>query len=382
MTLSQNLLKWILLLVGTAAIVYLCLLMLRPFADVLAWSIVLVILFEGVHLRLVARTGRPSLSALISSLLVVIVILMPVLFIVGLAVNEGLAVKDALTARFQEGIDLRTVGPVRGVMEWLSRNFGLDASALIDAARSHASALGGLAAQYSFAFASGATDLIVSFFLTIFTMFYLFRDGARIARTIPDFLPLERTQSELMLSRIRDVINGSLYGVIVIAIIQGGLGGAMFWVLGVPSALLWGVVMVVASLIPMVGSGIVWVPAAIYLAATGHWQKAAILAAWGAVVISSVDNFLRPKLVGGRVGLNELVMFFAVLGGLQVFGVLGIVLGPVAFAIAGSLLEALGRSDATEPPSTPAADIILTDATLADVAVAGPAAAAGAESQA
>ena len=132
-----------------------------------------------------------------------------------------------------------------------------------------------------------------------------------------------------------------MYGVVVIAVVQGALCGAIFWILGIPSAALWGMVTVVTSVLPVVGAAGVWAPGAAYLAATGQWTRAIILAVFGTAVISTVDNFLRPRLVGGRVGLSELVMFFSLLGGLQVFGVLGIVLGPVLFAIAAAILEAL-----------------------------------------
>jgi predicted PurR-regulated permease PerM len=169
-----------------------------------------------------------------------------------------------------------------------------------------------------------------------------------MARKIPDLLPLERSQSEGLLRRVRDVIDGSIYGVLVVALIQGGLGGLTFWILGIPSPVLWGLVMAVASMIPLLGTASVWVPGALYLLLTGSWGKAIILAAFGGLVISSIDNFLRPKLVGDRIRLSELVMFFSVLGGLQLFGVLGIVVGPVIFAIAGSLSDTLRGVEADQ----------------------------------
>jgi predicted PurR-regulated permease PerM len=134
------------------------------------------------------------------------------------------------------------------------------------------------------------------------------------------------------------VISASVNGVIVIALIQGTLGGLMFAVLGVPSPLLWGVIMTVLSMIPMVGSGVVWLPTAVVFLVTGHWAKAAILAAWGVLAIGTVDNFLRPRLVGGRTQMHPLLIFFAVLGGLQVFGIVGLLLGPVVVAITMALL--------------------------------------------
>ena len=153
-----------------------------------------------------------------------------------------------------------------------------------------------------------------------------------------------------------DVENGFLtkeaaegvFGIVVIALVQGALLGGMFWVLSVPSAALWGMVTVLTSVLPLVGAAGVWVPGVIYLVANGRWPAAIVLAVWGAVVVSSSDNFLRPKLVGGRVGLSELVMFFALLGGLRLFGVLGIVLGPVLFAIAASIIDVLSASKTHE----------------------------------
>src|SRR5215210_6004192 len=167
-----------------------------------------------------------------------------------------------------------------------------------------------------------------------------------------EMMPLSDDKAREIIDRTGEVIGASVYGVLVIAVIQGVLGGLAFWVLGLPSPLLWGVVMIFLSMIPMLGAFIVWVPAAIYLGLTGHWGKALALALWGALVIGSVDNFLRPKLVGERTRLHELLIFFSVLGGLQVFGILGIVLGPVIVAITIALLDVLRQADGhtREPP--------------------------------
>jgi len=143
-----------------------------------------------------------------------------------------------------------------------------------------------------------------------------------------------------------------VYGVVAIAAIQGALNGAMFWLLAVPAAALWGLVTVFASMVPLVGTAAVWVPGTVYLLMIGAWQKAILLAVWGAAVVSSVDNFLRPRLVAGRVGLSGLAMFVAMLGGLQAFGALGMVLGPVTFAAAAALVDVLRETQ----PRSPRAD--------------------------
>ena len=163
----------------------------------------------------------------------------------------------------------------------------------------------------------GVIGALVQMFFVVFTMYYLFRDGDKIFTTVRDALPLEPAQATAVMARTRDVIGASVYGVMAIAVVQGTLGGIAFWVLGVPSAIVWGVVMVFLSMIPMLGAFLVWVPAAAYLALTGHPVKALFMVLWGTVVIGMADNFLRPKLVGERTKLHELLIFFAVLGGLR-----------------------------------------------------------------
>jgi predicted PurR-regulated permease PerM len=204
--------------------------------------------------------------------------------------------------------------------------------------------------------AAGLGGAVLSFALIAVATFLLLRHGETLIATIPDLLPFERTRSEALLVRVRDVVHASLHGVVTIAVIQGVLCGVMFWLLGVPGAALWGLVTVFASVVPFVGTAAVWVPGTVYLLITGAWPKAIVLAVWGGAVVSSVDNVLRPRLVAGRVRLSGLAMFVAMLGGLQAFGALGIILGPVIFATAAAILALLrdtqpshpARADATE----------------------------------
>lgn len=338
---TPRVLRWVIFLGATGMVLYLCLQILAPFMNVIAWSTVLAVTFHPVHEYLVRKTGKVSLSALIASALVVVAFVIPLLFTAGLAINQVLALGDSLQETFgdQGGVDTTT--PLGRSYEWLTRRLGVDATAIIAWAGQHASELTRLAAQYTVALAASVTGAIVSFVFIIFAMFLLFRDGNRMLAAIPDFLPFERTRSEALLARIRDVIYGGVYGVVVIALIQGALCGAMFWILGIPSAALWGMVTVLTAVVPLVGAAGVWVPGTVYLLATGAWPRAIVLAVWGTFAISGVDNFLRPRLVGGRIGLSELVTFFALLGGLRVFGVLGIVLGPLLFAIAAAIVDVL-----------------------------------------
>jgi len=170
-------------------------------------------------------------------------------------------------------------------------------------------------------------------------MYYLFRDGDEIVTVLPRFLPFSRKQSEALIERTTEVVSASVSGVVTIAVLQGILGGIAFWTLGVPSPILWGVVLGFVCMIPIAGSFLVWLPAAIYLMLTEHWTKAILLILLGALVISTIDNFLRPRLIKNHTKLHELFIFFSVLGGISLFGLLGIVMGPVVLAITLGLLS-------------------------------------------
>jgi predicted PurR-regulated permease PerM len=343
--------RWIALLAATAAGLYLCWLMLLPFINVLMWAVVLVVVFYPIHRRLVARTNRPSMSAMISCLLVIFVILIPLTLVTLALVREFSGAVQGLQNLTNSSLDQnsaigRTAAKIVG---WLG-NF-IDVNQLRDpkSIQERLQQVAGSVAQRTLGFVGGALGVVVQIFFIIFTMYYLFRDGGKIVSALPDVLPLERAQSKEIFTRTKDVISASVNGVLVIAAIQGALGAIAFFALKVPSALVWGVVMTFLSLIPMAGAFVVWIPAAIFLAVTGHWVKAAILVAWGAFVIGTVDNFLRPKLVGERTKLHELFIFFSVLGGLNVFGVLGLVLGPVVLAITLALLDVMRHAD--RPPT-------------------------------
>ena len=344
MTVYQRQIRWWALLIVTAIALYLCWLMIKPFLGVLMWAAVLVIVFYPIHRRLVQRTNRPALSALLSCVLVILTILVPVSLVTVAVVSE----LSGAVQNVQAAINyvLNPTSPVTGrLLAWASRF--IDVQRLLSGeylAEQLGGMSGGLAGR-TLGVIGGVIGAIVQMFFVIFTMYYLFRDGDRIFDTIKNALPLNEDQSLAIMERATEVVGASVYGVLAIAVIQGTLGGLAFWVLGVPSAIVWGVVMTFLSMIPMLGAFLVWVPAAIYLALTGHYVKAIFLVVWGTLVIGMIDNFLRPKLVGGRTRLHELLIFFAVLGGLQVFGVLGIVLGPVVLALAMSLLEVFRAAD-------------------------------------
>ena len=336
--------RWLALLAVTLIALYLCWLMLQPFVEVLLWAIVLVIVFYLLHKRLVERTGQPAWSAVLSCLLVIVAFVLPLSLVTLAVVREMSSMAQNVQGNVESLLDPNspTTGPF---IRWLGQYVDLNQLRSQEFIAERLRNMSGAIANRTFGFVGGVVVALVEIFFVIFTMYYLFRDGERLRVALRDALPLDRAQSHEIFERTRDVISASVYGVLVIAAIQGALGGLAFWFLGLPSPLLWGVVMLFLSMIPMAGAFVVWVPAALYLLVTQQWWKAAILIAWGTLVIGMVDNFLRPKLVGEKTRLHELIIFFSVLGGLQIFGVLGLVLGPVVVALTLALLEVFRRAE-------------------------------------
>jgi predicted PurR-regulated permease PerM len=173
----------------------------------------------------------------------------------------------------------------------------------------------------------------------IVVLFYFLRDQESILANLRSLVPLSEDETDRLFSRITETIRISLYGKVVVAAIQGGLGGLIFWWLGLPAPAFWGFVMALLSVLPVLGAFVIWVPAAAALALGGDWVRALVLTCWGILIVHPVDNFLGPVLVGTRLRLHTLLIFFSLIGGLAAFGASGIVLGPVTTAIAVSLFE-------------------------------------------
>jgi predicted PurR-regulated permease PerM len=329
--------KWAVFFAAAGVVVYLCVLILRPFFGIAAWSTMLAITCYPLYRWFVKRTRRAALSAFITSALVVVAIVVPLLVVGAVAVNQLMALsgvaRQALVA--PDGISGRATAALSPV----AQRVGLDAEAIVTWASAHADEWVAGAGQHTMSAAADLGGALLGFAFTAFAMFLLLRHGERLVAPIPDLLPFERTLSEALLVRIRDVVYASVHGVVTIAFIQGLLCGGMFWVLGIPAAALWGAVTVFVSVVPFVGTAAVWVPGTLYLLAVGAWPKALVLGLWGGAVVSSVDNLLRPRLVAGRVRLPGLPMFVAMLGGLQAFGALGIIAGPVLFTMVTSMFD-------------------------------------------
>ncbi|MBS2040096.1 AI-2E family transporter [bacterium] len=341
--------KWILLVAMLAGVLYLCGKVLLPFLSVLLWAGVFAVLFQPTYQRVLARTPQSrSLAAAYTTALVFFVIILPILGM-GLAVSSE--AQDVLRhgpARLLDWVqhpDPRYAHSVQRGLQFLQQRVGVSEEQVREQIQQLASHLSSILVEGTMNVVGGLIEFVVALAMILFTLYYCFRDGERMVALLADWIPLEHSRSQALLRRIAELIHASVYGVVVLAMIQGALGGLAFWALGLPSPLLWTLIMAMLATIPMLGTFVVWIPAAIYLALQGSLASALGLCLWGTLVVGTSDNFLRPALVGQRTQMHELLIFFSVLGGLDAFGILGILMGPVLMALATALLSAFRATD-------------------------------------
>lgn len=312
-------------------------LVVAPFFGAILWGIVFALMFDPVHRRILARMpGRPTLAALLTLLAVVLVVILPALFLGTALIQEFLTVYNAL----QSGkIDIAalfaraTVALPRWAQGWLQANGLTDFEGARQRITAALSGSFGAIAGRALAVGQGAFNVILMLGVMLYLTFFLIRDGEALTKRVIRSIPLDPDRRHAVFRNFTVVTRATIKGSLVVAIVQGLIGGVTFWALGIEGALLWGTLMGVFSLVPAIGCGIVWVPVAIYLLATGAVMKALILIAAGTVVIGTVDNVLRPILVGRDTRLPDYVVLISTLGGLQLFGFHGIIVGPVVASL-------------------------------------------------
>ena len=348
--------RTVFLLALAAVTFYFCYLIAQPFLSPIFAAIVIAIAFYPLHGLIRRHIPRRSLAATLTTVLVLLLVTVPPV-VLGIAVSgelsdmyQSLSRKSAavggvnpylmhlleeVLSRLGKYVDLSQLDLRAALLRWLEQ-----------ASRSLL-AIGGTVVSNIFAF---AFNLVIVFF----TLFFLFREGGMIRNRVAALLPLSTREVAKLFGSIHDTVIANLYGGLAVGLTQGSLTGIAFWVLGVPSPILWALVTVLASLVPMIGSALVWGPASIFLLATGHWGKALILLGWGAAVVAQVDALVRPYVVSERAKAHTLLVFFALLGGMKAFGFMGLFIGPIVLSIAMALLDMLREMNAAAPASPPA----------------------------
>jgi len=325
---------------------------LWPFYGAVFWATVLAILFAPLYRRLSERLRqRRTLAALSTLTIILVIVILPSAFITGLLLQEALG----LYGRIQSG-ELSFGRYLQQILDalpaWVSGlldRFGL---ASLGAVQEKFAA--GLTKGIQF-FAGQALnigqntlDFVLSFFVMLYLLFFLLRDGGSLARRVRDALPLQEDLQRSLFSKFNVVIRATIKGNIVIAIIQGALGGLIFGILGIQAAVLWGVVMAFLSLLPAIGTALVWLPVAVYLLVTGAVWQGVVLIAYGVLVIGLVDNVLRPILVGKDTKMPDYVVLISTLGGMAIFGFNGFVIGPIIAAMFIAVWDVVAASRAAE----------------------------------
>ena len=304
-----------------------------PFVGPVMWAALAAIMFQPLNKWSLKKTrGRRNLAATLALLIILVAVLLPALWIGSLVINEAIVLVNALRAN---PIDLAAFAEStialmpETIQRFAADNGWTDFSQMQSRLQSALGESAGLIAQGAVSIGSGALGFFLSFGIGLYVLFFLLRDGSRIGETILHSAPVEREIADRLAERFLGIVRAVIKGSGVVGLVQGTLGGIMLAIAGVPSALLLGVLMAILALIPAVGTALVWAPAGVWLIIAGEvWTGVFVLAA-GFIVIASVDNVLRPILVGRDTGIPDWIVLVTTLGGISLAGFSGIVLGPL-----------------------------------------------------
>lgn len=328
-TLSKTVL--LLLVLGITAVF---LAMIRPFLTAVMLAGIFTSLTLPLYRRLLVVTrGRRSPASLLCLLVIVLVVIVPLGFLVGVVTAQAMRVANSAAPWVQE----RFENPDEA-MTWLHQQPFYDRFAPYqDDILTKVSEVVGTLSSLLVGSLSAVTIGTVEFFfmlaIMLYAMYFFLIDGDKLLDRILYYLPLEDQDERRLMEKFTSVTRATIKGSVVIGVLQGGLAGLALWIVGIPQALFWTVIMIVLSIIPGIGTALVWLPAAVILAIGGSWGKAVGLALFCGLVVSTIDNFLRPRMVGRDTQLPDLLILLATLGGIALFGLLGFIIGPIVAAL-------------------------------------------------
>lgn len=326
------------LLCFLAVALYGCYWLVKPFLQPIIMAMLIGLLAYPAHQRLVSiLRGRETIASIISCLALLLIILLPTLVLLIAVLKQGISysvvVREwATSENIQQLMSHPWLHEAQLRITQILPQGALDHDNIRTKALAAAGTMGRQFAGMSTAILGSVTEFIVHFLLLLFVLFFVLRDHDKLMAFLHRALPLSRSQEEALFHEVQTVSKSALMGSFLTAIAQGIVGGFGLWLAGFPGVF-WGAVMAFTSLIPLVGTALIWVPAALYLGFTGEMGWAGFLVVWGVVVTGSIDNFLRPLLMHGA-SMSTVVIFFSIIGGLQVFGLIGLIYGPLIFSLA------------------------------------------------
>lgn len=323
-------------------VLYLFYLVIRPFlTDIFVATVTAMIFYPFYKKLLKVFRGWKILSAILSLFIIILAFLIPVSLLSGVITSQSLDLYEKISKGLQDGsikkaIDLKLVYFNLFFDRW---QVDVQSLRLEEYVGKFLGSFSNFIYTEMTAFAKGVAGILFDLIIVLFISFFLLIDGEKFLHEIKMLSPLDISHHDRILYQLERTIKATLKGSIIVAITQGILGGVGFWIFGIPSASFWGVCMVFSSVIPLVGTSIIWVPAAIYLAFASSFWMALLLALWGTLIISGADNVLRPLLLRGEANLHPLMTFLSVMGGLLYFGFLGFILGPVVSSFLMTLFD-------------------------------------------
>ena len=330
---SRSHVQTLVLMVVSALGLYLCYRMAAPFLPALTWAVALAVLFSPFQRWLESKLRHPNMAAAVSVLVISLIVVVPVTFVGQRLVVQAAKGAELIETKINSGEWRRALEAQPRLAPLADRiELELDLPGTVNALVTWLSTTAGSIVKRS-------VFQLIGFCLIFYLLFYFLRDRRVALQSLRSLSPLTEVEMDRLFGRVGDSIHATIYGTLAVACVQGLLGGLMFWWLGLPAALLWGMVMGLLAVVPVLGAFVVWIPAALFLALEGSWGKALLLAAWGMIVVGTIDNLLYPILVGNRLKLHTVLAFIAVVGGLILFGPAGLILGPVALTITMVLLE-------------------------------------------
>jgi predicted PurR-regulated permease PerM len=326
-------------------ILYGAFLILTPFLTAITWAVILAILVYPLYAWLLQRLrGRPNLAAIIVIAVITLIVIVPGIELARFLGDEAVSLVQSVRSFLdEEGKQEWLAKPwVQQILSWWNTvslglvDFKINWKELLVQGAQSSSTF--LVTQVK-GIAQNVLAFTINFIVALFALFFFLRDGADYLNRLQRLLPMDREHQERLLSNIVDAVTAVVHGSLVVAMVQGLLAGLAYWVLGVPFAALWGVATAFAALLPIGGSTLVTVPATIYLFLQGENIRGVILLVWSIGIVGGVDNVLKPLLIGNRLGVPVLFLFFGILGGLALFGPVGLILGPALFALLRALLD-------------------------------------------
>lgn len=310
-------------------------LVLEPFWGAIFWAAALTVIFYPLQTFLLTKLGpKPNRVAALTLLICVVMVVLPLLAIGASFVQEGVNFYQRIEkGELNPEATLDKIRLAFPVVTNTLQEFGVDTDNIKQRLSEAAVAGSKMLAEKTFAVGQNAAGLFLNIGLMLYLAFFLLRDGAKLVELFIVALPLGDERERMLFAKFAEVTRATVKGNLVVAVVQGVLGGIILWILDVPAPILWGVVMTFLSLLPAIGAALVWFPVALYLYSTGQWWQATVLIAYGALVIGLADNILRPLLVGRDTKLPDYIVLFSTLGGITLLGINGFVLGPLIAAL-------------------------------------------------